>query len=86
MTTLFALYLIANIQVCTVSLNFDTTVHFEYPEDAIVLNVPEYNNDTIKTAGYGGCFTGKKLIGYTDQMPSSGFIINEESEFYEITQ
>ena len=78
MITLFAIYLIAQTQVCTVSLNFDTPTYFEYAGEAIVLNVPEYNNDYTKTAGFGGCFTGTKLIGYTDTMPTGGFAMDEQ--------
>lgn len=65
--------------ICTASLKFPAGTQFTYTPSEIVLNVPEYNNATTKTAGFPGCFSGSELMGWSNKKPIGGFTLDDES-------
>lgn len=81
MNILIPIILFASTTICTASVQLPTHTSFTYSSHVMVLNVPEYNNETTRTAGFPGCFTGYKLMGWASKKPIGGFTMDKENNF-----
>jgi len=70
-------------RVYTISVNLSKATSFKYNSEVLVLDVPEYNNPTKKTAGFPGGFVGTQCLGSFKGMNNSivgGLVLNQNSD------
>lgn len=78
---LIPIMLYASTTICTASVHVPKGTSFQYAPHVLVLDVPEYNNATTKTAGFPGCFTGARLLGWSSKPITGGFTLDNQSNF-----
>lgn len=73
------LFLHSSVPVCVVSISGQLQ-NFTYNPELIALDVPQYNNGKIRTAGIPQCATDIYL-GYGASRIDSAFVIDEGSTY-----